>query len=41
MYALHVKSEYRTPRSEVFEIEISGIICQSNEPINPGQGHEW
>lgn len=41
MDTLYDKSEYRAPESAIVEIETSGIICQSNETIDPGQGHEW
>ena len=36
------KSKYETPNSEVIEMKVQGVLCESNtEPIGEGSGHSW
>jgi hypothetical protein len=37
------KRVYETPDSELVEMDLQGIVCQSDvlEPIEEGGGHDW
>ena len=37
------KKEYKTPNVFVVDIEMHGVLCESDplENPNPGSGHDW
>lgn len=35
------KREYKEPRMKMISSQFQGILCDSLEPINPGEGHDW